>query len=119
MEEEEERSPESEFPDTEIKVDFSKSAGAVEFKATRASVSDADREESGIRFVENNSSRQNQKPGNFLIIRVAFKSYNTNFDQENANFDIFVNSGQTLNESFVIIILFKMTLPFSSSFTSN
>ena len=58
----EDQSPKSEFPDTEVKIDFSASGKSVEFKATRASVSETEDRDSGIRFVE-------RKPSNPLHVR--------------------------------------------------
>ena len=52
----EDQSPKSEFPDTEVKIDFSASGKSVEFKATRASVSETEDRDSGIRFVERKAS---------------------------------------------------------------
>jgi hypothetical protein len=73
--EEEDVSPESEFPDTELKIDYSSACKTVEFKATRASESSAN-EEPAIRFVDKKAQpakkpadQQKPKPGEHRAAR--------------------------------------------------
>ncbi len=61
-----EKSPTSEFPDTEIKIDYSTSGKMVEFKAQCGAALEEPREQ--IHFVEKkepnkSADRQTQKPG--------------------------------------------------------
>ena len=69
---EKETIPKSEFPDTEIKIDYSTSGKMVEFKAQCGAALEEPREQ--IHFVEKkdsnkNADKQNQKPGTVNLLK--------------------------------------------------